>query len=169
MASKVHTQLPSRRPKAASESLAPRRPDRKDGGAASRRGGSAGAKKRPRVAPGETSEYQDYYSIIAQIPWAHVLTYGDVARLAGRPRSARRVGYALSALKDGCIPWWRVVNARGEISARSADLLGACELDQQARLRQEGVDFDDTGRIDLARYRLGSETTMRTARLRSRS
>ena len=43
----------------------------------------------------------------------------------GRPTSARRVGYALSALsaaKGAEVPWWRVVNARGEVSPRSGSL-----------------------------------------------
>lgn len=100
-----------------------------------------------------------YYAIIRQIPRAHVLTYGDVARLAGRPLCARRVGYALAALKDAKVPWWRVVNARGEVSPRSGDLLGACELDQRARLLREGVCIDDQGRIDLARHRLRAGMT----------
>ncbi len=110
------------------------------------------------------SEYQSYYAIIRQIPRAKVLTYGDVAWLAGRPSSARRVGYALSALKDASVPWWRVVNARGEVSPRASDLLGACELDQRARLLQEGVNLDSDGRIDLSRYRLLHRPDRRSSR-----
>ena len=102
------------------------------------------------------AEYPAYYAIIAQIPRGRVLTYGDVAALAGRPTSARRVGYALSALsaaKGAGVPWWRVVNARGEVSPRSGDLLGACELDQRAHLLEEGVELDAEGRLSLSRYR----------------
>lgn len=100
-----------------------------------------------------TQEYPTYYAVIRQIPRGRVLTYGDVARLARRPTSARRVGYALAALKDGTVPWWRVVNARGEVSPRSGDLLGACELDQRARLLAEGIQLDEDGRLSLSRYR----------------
>lgn len=117
----------------------------------------------------EPSEYQSYYAIVRQIPAASVLTYGDVAALAGRPRSARRVGYALSALKDPSVPWWRVVNARGQISPRSGDLLGACELDQRARLLQEGVALDAEGRIDLSRYRLSALPTRRPSSINRRT
>lgn len=103
--------------------------------------------------PTGTQEYPTYYAVIRQIPRGRVLTYGDVARLALRPTSARRVGYALAALKDGAVPWWRVVNARGEVSPRSGDLLGACELDQRARLLAEGIQLDEDGRLSLSRYR----------------
>lgn len=120
----------------------------------------------PADAAAGLSEYQSYYAIIRQIPRAKVLTYGDVAWLAGRPSSARRVGYALSALKDASVPWWRVVNARGEVSPRASDLLSACELDQRARLLQEGVHLDSEGRIDLSRYRLLQRPDRRTFRSR---
>lgn len=107
----------------------------------------------PKPLPGGAAEYPSYYAIIRKIPRGRVLTYGDVAGLAGRPTSARRVGYALAALKDPAVPWWRVVNARGEVSPRSGDLLGACELDQRARLLKEGVYLDGEGRLELSQYR----------------
>jgi methylated-DNA-protein-cysteine methyltransferase related protein len=99
------------------------------------------------------AEYPSYYAIIRQIPKGTVLTYGDVAHLAGRPGSARRVGYSLAALSDPTVPWWRVVNARGEISARTGDFMGAAEVEQRVCLMREGVEFDAAGKIDLARYR----------------
>ena len=45
------------------------------------------------------------------------------------------------------IPWQRVINSRGEISARSD---GNADKEQYLRLKQEGVVFDARGRIDLA-------------------
>ena len=115
------------------------------------------SKRLPTGGPATgAAEYPAYYAIIVQIPRGRVLTYGDVAALAGRPTSARRVGYALSALsaaKGAGVPWWRVVNARGEVSPRSGDLLGACELDQRAHLLEEGVELDAEGRLSLSRYR----------------
>jgi methylated-DNA-protein-cysteine methyltransferase-like protein len=101
------------------------------------------------------SEYQSYYAIIRQIPSGSVLTYGDVAQLAERPGSARRVGYALAVLRDATVPWWRVVNARGEISARSGDFMGAAEVEQRVCLAREGVEFDASGKLDLALHRRG--------------
>jgi methylated-DNA-protein-cysteine methyltransferase-like protein len=91
--------------------------------------------------------------VIRKIPRGRVLTYGDVAGLAGRPTSARRVGYALFAVRDPEVPWWRVVNARGEISLRHHSGPGGPEDEQRFRLLQEGVVFSADGRIDLSVYR----------------
>ena len=98
-----------------------------------------------------SSEYQTYYAIIRGIPTGRVMTYGDVAAYAGRPRQARRVGYALHALNEANVPWWRVVNAKGGISVRAPD--GEADDRQRELLRLEGVEFDLAGRIDLAQYR----------------
>lgn len=88
------------------------------------------------------------WHVVGNIPWGTVATYGQVARLAGLPRGARRVGRVLARLPPGSrLPWHRVVNARGRVS-----LGGAAGRDQEARLRDEGVEFHD-GRISLARFR----------------
>jgi len=47
------------------------------------------------------------------------------------------------------IPWHRVVNARGEVSARSGD--DSHEL-QRRLLEAERVKFDARGRIDLKKF-----------------
>lgn len=39
--------------------------------------------------------FERVYEVVEQIPEGMVATYGQVALLAGRPRSARYVGYAL--------------------------------------------------------------------------
>lgn len=96
-------------------------------------------------------EYERYYEIVRAIPPGRVMTYGDVAHYAGRRRQARRVGYALYALNDKRVPWWRVVNARGEISYRPRD--GRPDEFQRELLVAEGVEFDLEGRIDLGHYR----------------
>ena len=94
--------------------------------------------------------YGRIYEIVRRIPRGRVATYGQVASLAGIPGHARQVGYALNALPGSSrAPWHRVVNARGEISARS-------ELDyiqvQRAMLEEEGVEFNADGHLDLARF-----------------
>jgi len=72
--------------------------------------------------------------------------------MAGLPGRARQVGYALAALPEGSdVPWHRVLNARGEVSPRSGGAPHA--RIQRALLEEEGVRFDEGGRIDLARYR----------------
>ncbi len=75
-------------------------------------------------------------------------TYGQLAALAGRPRSARAAGQALRGCPED-LPWHRVVNARGGISPR-APLSSV--LTQRLRLEAEGVRVRG-GRVSLARYR----------------
>jgi len=95
--------------------------------------------------------YERIYAVVRRIPKGRVASYGQVAAFAGLPQQARRVGYALAALRrvDRGVPWQRVINARGEISARGEP--GAEEL-QRLLLQREGVRFDAAGRIDLSRY-----------------
>ena len=96
--------------------------------------------------------YDLYYQVVRRIPRGRVATYGSVAREAGFPGRARQVGYALAALPDmhDDVPWHRVVNARGEISPRSAAV--GYEHLQRSLLEDEGVTFDSAARIDLDRY-----------------
>ncbi|HEX7089185.1 MAG TPA: methylated-DNA--[protein]-cysteine S-methyltransferase [Longimicrobiales bacterium] len=90
------------------------------------------------------------YEVVRRVPRGKVVSYGAVAALLGRPRAARAVGAALAALPDGAdVPWWRVINASGEISIRAMDHLPAR---QRALLRAEGVRFDARGRVDWRRF-----------------
>ena len=101
------------------------------------------------------SYYQDIYATVALIPEGKVATYGQIAHLIGLPRHARQVGYALAALpEDNEIPWHRVVNARGEISARAKP---GYEDYQRILLEEEGVEFRVDGRIFLNIYQWDNE------------
>lgn len=92
------------------------------------------------------------YEVIKQIPAGSVSTYGDIANLAGLPRHARLVGYALNALSAQTdIPWYRVVNSQGQLSLAKLSSSGAVE--QRERLLQEGVEFSPLGRVLLKQYR----------------
>jgi methylated-DNA-protein-cysteine methyltransferase-like protein len=96
------------------------------------------------------STYARIYAVVRRIPKGHVASYGQVAELAGLPGAARQVGYAMAALRPGArVPWQRVVNARGEISARAEP---GAEALQRLLLEREGVRFDAAGRIALSRY-----------------
>lgn len=99
------------------------------------------------------NSYEAIYSVVRRIPAGKVATYGQVARLANRPRGARQVGYALAALGrirgEHDIPWHRVINAQGEISSRA---LPDYENYQQLLLEEEGVEFGLRRRIDLEKY-----------------
>jgi len=95
------------------------------------------------------STYEKIYSIVKKIPYGHVATYGQIAKLAGIPRHARQVGYALSTLNNDETPWHRVINAKGEISGRSnPDFVHL----QRMLLEEEGIIFGNDSRIPLEKY-----------------
>lgn len=101
----------------------------------------------------KASDFDDWvkavWQVVGGIPRGHVLTYGEVARLAGMSRAARRVSQALRRAPRGLkLPWHRVVNAQGKISF-PADSSGYQE--QKDRLEREGVVFLK-GKIDLDRF-----------------
>ena len=104
----------------------------------------------PLAPPKGTEAYERIYDVVRVIPEGRVATYGQVAALAGLKGHARQVGYALHALDDDDVPWQRVVNAKGEISPRSDP---GSEPLQRVMLEDEGVVFDERGRISLSRFR----------------
>jgi methylated-DNA-protein-cysteine methyltransferase-like protein len=74
-----------------------------------------------------------------------------VAALAGFPRHARQVGYALYALRENTnVPWHRVVNARGGLSL--GKVIPEGDVEQRIRLEIESVEFGPEGRIELKRF-----------------
>ena len=95
------------------------------------------------------STFDKIYNIVKQIPQGKVATYGQVALLAGNPRWARVVGYALHVNPDPeNIKCHRVVNRNGEVSKAIA--FGG-ENVQILLLREEGVEVKD-GKVDLTIY-----------------
>lgn len=93
--------------------------------------------------------YQNVWKVVLEIPLGHVLTYGEVARLSGMPRAARRVSQALRRAPRGVnLPWHRVINAQGKISfpENSSDW----EV-QKEKLESEGVIFLN-GKINLEHF-----------------
>lgn len=110
--------------------------------------------KSGRPSPKATREPSDrnsrVWDTVRRIPRGRVATYGQIARLAGLPGHARQVGYALHDLPRGSrVPWHRVINAQGRISAR-AD--GSAGIEQRMLLLDEGVWFDARGRVDLEQF-----------------
>ena len=63
-----------------------------------------------------------FYDITRRIPAGKVATYGQIARLAGMPRCARTVGYAMAACRDPSIPCHRVVGADGSLAGYAGGL-----------------------------------------------
>jgi methylated-DNA-protein-cysteine methyltransferase-like protein len=102
------------------------------------------------IGVSRSEKYLQFYAIVSQIPEGQVATYGQVATLAGYPGQARQVGYALNSLTDDFdIPWQRVINAKGLVSARTDPIF---EEIQRQILESEGILFDDKGRIDLSKF-----------------
>ena len=87
-----------------------------------------------------------FYDVVRRIPAGSVSTYGQVARLAGMPRSARLVGYAMASCQDPTVPCHRVVDRFG--GTKSCFDLPAPGT-QRALLEAEGVTFTPEGRVDL--------------------
>jgi methylated-DNA-protein-cysteine methyltransferase-like protein len=95
-----------------------------------------------------------YYRVLARIPKGRVTTYGALARMAGTPRAARHVGFALAALHGRAhdLPWHRVLGARGPGFAAVSLTDDAGGKTQRAKLAREGVRFDARGRVALDRF-----------------
>ena len=94
--------------------------------------------------------FETIYDVVCSIPKGKVATYGQVAALAGNPRWARVVGYALHVNpKPGEIPCHRVVNRDGRTAAAFA--FGGADM-QRKLLEEEGVGFLPDGRVDMKRY-----------------
>ncbi|MDO4565797.1 MAG: methylated-DNA--[protein]-cysteine S-methyltransferase [Oscillospiraceae bacterium] len=102
----------------------------------------------PRAERGAT--FAKIYEIVKQIPPGKVATYGQIAFMAGKPRAARVVGWALHVNPDPeGTPCFRVVNRRGECSGSFA--FGG-EGVQRALLEADGVGFLEDGRVDLRKH-----------------
>jgi len=93
------------------------------------------------------SAWEAVYGIVRRIPRGRVMTYGQISTILGGLLSPRAVGWAMYGSPDD-VPWQRVVNAAGRISPRPDE---GPEL-QRLLLLEEGVVFDETDRIDLARF-----------------
>ena len=58
-------------------------------------------------------------TLVSRIPAGRVTTYGDVARLAGRPGAARAVGNILREADRPGLPYHRVIAANGKLGGYS--------------------------------------------------
>lgn len=91
----------------------------------------------------------DIWLVLSQVPEGKVVTYGQLARMAGAPGYARVVGNILKQLPRGSgLPWHRVINARGLISFPEDS---AKYKEQKERLEHEGVTFI-SGKVSLNHY-----------------
>ncbi|MFP3357140.1 MGMT family protein [Planococcus citreus] len=87
--------------------------------------------------------------VMKSIPKGKVMSYGQVARTAGSPRSARQVARILHSMSETQdIPWHRIVNAKGEIAIKD----GEGRFTQKLLLEEEGLCFEEEGKVALSRY-----------------
>lgn len=96
--------------------------------------------------------YEQVYAVVRLIPRGKVTSYGRIARMLGRNRAARAVGYALNGLKGkqndpayADVPWHRVVNHVGKISTAGRE---ASANHQVVRLQAEGVLISDETQVE---------------------
>ena len=88
--------------------------------------------------------FEQVYAVVEKIPYGKVVSYSQIARMLGRPRAAREVGWAMRVCPEG-LPWQRVVMADGSITG------GVYAELRRALLEDEGVTFLPDGRVDMER------------------
>lgn len=90
------------------------------------------------------------YSVVEQIPQGKVVTYGEVASMAGSPRASRAIGNILHNNPFfGVVPCHRVVHADGALAAPFA--FGG-ERVQREMLEKEGITFTKDGKVDMKKH-----------------
>lgn len=86
--------------------------------------------------------------IILSIPKGKVMTYGQIACLVEHPKAARQVVRLLHSMSlKYNLPWYRVINAKGQISLKNEAF-----QEQKRLLTMEGVKVDGEGKVDLSVY-----------------
>lgn len=104
--------------------------------------------------PNQQAYYEQVWNLVRQIPRGKVASYGQIALMIPPPAdvdfdsykafSPRWVGGAMAAC-PGDVPWQRVINSQGKISARP----GAEK--QRELLEAEGVEFVKD-KVDWKKY-----------------
>lgn len=103
----------------------------------------------PLSTASQEARREALYLVLAQVPPGKVVSYGQLAEMAGLGRAARWVGRTLSQLPEGTsLPWHRVIAAGGRLSLAAGSVSGN---EQRARLRAEGV-LVHNDRVDIRRH-----------------
>jgi methylated-DNA-protein-cysteine methyltransferase-like protein len=86
------------------------------------------------------------YELVAAIPEGRVMTYGQLAAMAGHPYAARIVG-GIAHFGDPDLPWQRVVKKDGSLAeGYPGGTIGHAEA-----LKAEGIDVNKDFKIDIDR------------------
>lgn len=86
-------------------------------------------------------------TVVSRIPVGRVATYGDIARLAGRPGAARAVGNILREADRPGLPYHRVIAAGGRLGGYSSLAL------KRSLLAAEGLTVTPARVVGFARLR----------------
>ena len=96
------------------------------------------------------SFFERVYSIVRQIPYGKVTSYGAIAKALGAARSARMVGWAMNASHSlENVPAHRVVNRKGMLTGKHH--FEGTQLMQQL-LESEGIKIQNNQIVDLDKY-----------------
>jgi methylated-DNA-[protein]-cysteine S-methyltransferase len=95
-------------------------------------------------------------TVVRNIPAGRVATYGDVAKLAGKPRAARAVGNIMRDCRRQDVPCHRVIAAGGRIGG-----YGGRELLKRSLLAAEGIPVSGWRVRGLDRVRWHGRTPVR--------
>jgi methylated-DNA-protein-cysteine methyltransferase-like protein len=119
-------------------------------------------------SPAKMTEFtQKVMRLVKRIPRGKVATYGQIARLAGKPHGARGVGWILNSSSETYgLPWQRVLNSRGRISFPKKTKE---HQRQKALLTKEGVRLGANGEVDLDRFQWKKEPTKKRSSKRTPS
>lgn len=99
-------------------------------------------------------------ALVRRVPKGRLVSYGQVARVLGRPRASRVVGGYMASLDidDDITPWHRVVNRHGGISPRHDPFAQRDPMAEQAeRLNLEGLSSGLDGCYSLKEYGISDE------------
>lgn len=108
------------------------------------------------TSPPNTQAFNEkVWNIVRQIPPGKVTSYGQIAAMIPPPEgmdlksydafAARWVGGAMANCPND-VPWQRVINSQGKLS------LPAGAQQQRELLMEEGVFFNEKGRVDFKRF-----------------
>lgn len=95
--------------------------------------------------------YKKVYELVKKIPKGKVMSYGQIAFMAGSPKASRAVGYALHCNpSQDEIPCHRVVNRQGRLAPSFAfgGIISQAEL-----LISEGIEVNENYYVDMDKYR----------------
>jgi len=83
---------------------------------------------------------ENVLAVVKAIPAGGVMSYGEVARRAGKPRAARAVGAIMRANHDPAVPCHRVIRADGNLGGYNRGRAAGKML----KLQAEGLQFTET-------------------------